>query len=117
MSDIREQFKAWHTENEHNINVDKFPITAMFKAYQAGYDSQQAEITRLTTIIEEMKQVEIDAKRYRWLKQNYAMANFDIYEAENKEDRVSGLIFEIPNDIRVSADLDSTIDEAMRKDR
>jgi len=55
----------------------------------------------------------VDAERYRWLRERYVMANFDIYNAEKFEDGVSGIIFEMPEGITYSADINAVIDEAM----
>lgn len=57
----------------------------------------------------------VDAERYRWLRGKYVMANFDIYGAEKFEDGVSGIIFEMPDGISYSADIDAVIDEAMNE--
>jgi hypothetical protein len=59
-------------------------------------------------------QILIDALRYRFLKERYAMANFDIYEAEDGEQKVAGIIFEMPNGTTYSADVDKTIDDAIK---
>lgn len=57
----------------------------------------------------------IDAARYRFLRGKYAMANFDIYDAEVGEERVAGIIFELPKRVTYSADVDKTIDDAIRQ--
>lgn len=54
-----------------------------------------------------------DAERYKFIKANYAMANFDLYDAEIGEPKVCGIIFEVPNGTLFSADFDATIDSAI----
>ena len=48
-----------------------------------------------------------DAERYKWLKQRLLCADFSY--GEPSEGR-NALVFEIPTDMRVSTDLDSSID-------
>lgn len=44
----------------------------------------------------EREKFEAYAERYRFLKPMYGMVNFDIYEAENEDDRQARIIFEKP---------------------
>jgi hypothetical protein len=55
--------------------------------------------------LQKMANDSADAKRYRELKSRYYGANFDI-----DEDGTTVLMFEIPSESRISADLDSTVD-------
>jgi hypothetical protein len=48
-----------------------------------------------------------DAARYRWLRDRYLVADFDWAESGD-----SALIFRFPNDAKVSANCDATIDAA-----
>ena len=52
---------------------------------------------------------QLDAARYQWLKARYLAADFAYGDPS---ETVCALIFEAPDDILVSADLDKTIDEA-----
>lgn len=54
-----------------------------------------------------------DVERYQFIKANYAMANFDLYDAEIGEHKICGIIFEVPNGTMFSADFDATIDSAI----
>jgi len=66
--------------------------------YQAGWDAAKAA-PRLT-----------DAERYQWLKPRLLGADF-LYGDPSKA--CCALVFEIPGDMRVWADLDATIDAAI----
>ena len=96
--------------NKEHLDVflsDKFTILRKCKVCE--------DPNTITIPSAEYANLKEDAERYRYLKPNYVMANFDIYEAENKEDRVCGIIFEMPQDIKYSADLDATIDQAIKE--
>jgi len=49
-----------------------------------------------------------DAERYRWLRSRMCGADFDWNESG-----IYGLVFELPDDAKVSANCDKTIDAAM----
>jgi hypothetical protein len=55
----------------------------------------------------------IDAERYRYLKENYVMANFNIYDDEDFSNGQTGLIIEVPNGIDINRDLDLVVDQAI----
>ena len=57
--------------------------------------------------VNDVSQEHLDAARYQWLKARYYAADFAYGEPS-----VCALIFQAPDDILVSADLDETIDEA-----
>jgi hypothetical protein len=75
------------------------------------YDQCRAAMNDAVIEIESLRH---EVRRYKFLKNSYAMANFDIYEAEKGEKKVTGLIFEMPENISVSANLDNTIDDAIK---
>ena len=55
----------------------------------------------------ENKALKADAERYKWLKQRLLCADFSYGDPS---EACNALVFEIPEDMRVSADLDSSID-------
>jgi hypothetical protein len=55
---------------------------------------------------EKEREMERDAKRYRWLKSQYDGVDFDYIG----DGTYAALIFDWPKDAKVSADLDATID-------
>lgn len=59
-------------------------------------------------------EVTAKAQRYDWLKARLLCADFQYGELS---ETCSALVFEIPDDMRVSANLDETIDDAMAKPR
>ena len=64
-------------------------------------------IDHFNTLKADYDALKADAERYKWLKQRLLCADFSY--GEPSEGR-NALVFEIPTDMRVSTDLDSSID-------
>ena len=60
---------------------------------------------------------EQDEERYRYLKENYVMVNFNIYDDEDFSNGQTGLIIEVPNEIYINRDLDLVVDQAITNNK
>ncbi len=92
----------------------------IIEVLQSCYDALDvASVSKMETVqsAQPTSQDVLDAERYRWLKPNYAMANFDIYDAEKGESKQSGIIFEMPDGLSYGEDLDALIDAAMKESK
>jgi hypothetical protein len=85
------------------------------REYFGGADEllKFAELTLKRSSLSVNKQDSIDAERYRYLKENYVMANFNIYDDEDFSNGQTGLIIEVPNGIGINRDLDLVVDQAI----
>jgi len=91
---------------------------AMLRSQAAEIENLKAEIETRKSYADEQTDFAIknanerdalkaDAERYRWLKQRLLCADFSYGDSS---EACNALVFEMPEDMRVSADLDSSID-------
>ena len=66
--------------------------------------------TALRECADKIDQLQADAARYQWLTPKLLCADFSY-----GEDALCALVFEIPKTMRVSANLNATIDAAMKE--
>lgn len=68
------------------------------------------DVAAAANTIERIGRLHADARRYRFLRERFAAADFNLYD-EGK----MGLVFEMTDGMRVSPDLDRCIDEEMQR--
>lgn len=78
------------------------------KAREMHEDYRSASCDDVARRVDECMALREDAARYRWLRGHLIGADFDWNESG-----ASTLVFEIPKGLRISANCDKTIDDAM----
>lgn len=98
------------------ISVGAIRTTQLVFSGENSYvlsESQLLKLIELTLKRAPLSANEQDAERYRYLKENYVMANFNIYDDEDFSNGQTGLIIEVPNGIDINRDLDLVVDQAL----
>ena len=99
------------------VGVARDEISGWFSADQyreEGADAVADALSAFADTLTEGPQTERDAARYRWLRKLYDGVDFEY--GEEFGEKYLALIFELPVGMRVSANLDDTLDAAMSAD-
>lgn len=99
---LEEVKKEWDWAVQH---AETLPITGMCAIHASTVLAMQSKAQRLERELEEAR---VKANRYQWLKERIECADFEYGSPPHPV-----LIFAIPTYMKVSGDLDKTIDQAI----